>query len=385
MYFRELERHLRKVCILAAASLSPLAWAGDANAYTLKTLYSFCSQGCAAGKAPMGDVTIDSSGNIFGTTAFGGDKNEGVVFELVYSAANSSWTYQRLYSFCTKANCRDGAQPRGHLIIDRDGSLYGTTQNGGGGGVIYKLDNTATGWKYRTLHAFCAQTDCTDGSYPYSGLTYEGQLSGKLYDGHSPLYGTTPEGGAGTNGSGVVYEIARSGNDWNQSVVYNFCSLANCADGAFPQASLTFDKQGHLLSTTGGGGANSGGTIFELANTGGAWTESVLYSFCSQTNCADGRLPTELTFASNGQIYGTTVDGGISNSNNVSSTGWTRKPAPSHITSFTISVRRRIARTEELRWPASSGMPPAICSERHCMGARGATIQMTRAAERFSK
>src|SRR5271165_6598552 len=82
---------------------------------------------------------------------------------------------------------------------------------------------------------------------------------------------------------------------YTEQVLYDFCSQSNCADGAYPSASLIMDGAGNLYGTTRSGG-NSGcgpncGTVFELVPSGSGWTETVLYNFCSQSNCADGANP----------------------------------------------------------------------------------------------
>lgn len=95
-------------------------------------------------------------------------------------------------------------------------------------------------------------------------------------------------------------------------VLYNFCSLANCADGNDPASSLLPDGAGNFYGTTQLGGANNAGTVFELSPNGvGGYDEIVLYSFCSLTKCGDGDDPTSnLIFDSVGNLYGTACSGG---------------------------------------------------------------------------
>jgi uncharacterized repeat protein (TIGR03803 family) len=96
-----------------------------------------------------------------------------------------------------------------------------------------------------------------------------------------------------------------------EKVLYGFCTLSNCADGQTPEANLIFDAAGNLYGTTFDGGAYSLGSIFQLApGSGGTWTEKVLYSFCSTTNCADGTNPEGLIFGKDGKLYGITLTGG---------------------------------------------------------------------------
>jgi uncharacterized repeat protein (TIGR03803 family) len=100
-----------------------------------------------------------------------------------------------------------------------------------------------------------------------------------------------------------------------EKVLYDFCSVSGCADGMQPGGPI-FDTTGNLYGTTTGGGANNSGTVFLLTPGGnGAWTESVIYSFCSAPNCTDGLIPHgTLTFDAIGNLYGMTQEGGASGS-----------------------------------------------------------------------
>jgi uncharacterized repeat protein (TIGR03803 family) len=138
-------------------------------------------------------------------------------------------------------------------------------------------------------------------------------------DGAGNLYGTTSSGGG--NGRGVVFQVTPDeiGTAWNETVLYSFCSQTNCADGAGPLAGLIIDSAGNLYGTTTGGGNGdaflTSGTAFHLTphQTGTAWTETVLYRFCSQTSCADGAQPyAGLIMDGAGNLYGTTSRGGNS-------------------------------------------------------------------------
>lgn len=100
------------------------------------------------------------------------------------------------------------------------------------------------------------------------------------------------------------------------SVLYNFCSQPNCADGALPTGPLVQDKNGNLYGTTIEGGTGTAciayaggcGTVFELTPTG---TYTVLYSF---TGSPDGESPSDLVLDQEGNLYGTTGSGGVYNS-----------------------------------------------------------------------
>jgi uncharacterized repeat protein (TIGR03803 family) len=148
---------------------------------------------------------------------------------------------------------------------------------------------------YATLHSF----DGTDGSYPEAPLIQAADGS---------FYGTTVNGGTNNNcsyGCGTVFKITAAGA---LNTLYDFCSQTNCADGSFPYAGLVQATDGNFYGTTADGGANGKGTVFKITAAG---TLTTIYSFCSQTNCADGSLPyAGLVQATDGNFYGTTVDGG---------------------------------------------------------------------------
>jgi uncharacterized repeat protein (TIGR03803 family) len=153
------------------------------------------------------------------------------------------------------------------------------------------------------LYDFCSQPNCTDGSGPLASLTF---------DGAGNLYGTTYSGGA--FGGGTVFELSPNGSGgWNESVLYSFCSATNCTDGSSPRSNLIFDSLGNIYGTTysGGDGGDGNGTVFELSPSGGGWTETVLYNFCSQSGCADGGNPVNgLIMDTEDNLYGRTYGGG---------------------------------------------------------------------------
>jgi uncharacterized repeat protein (TIGR03803 family) len=267
----------------------------SAGNYTV--LYNFCSQAnCADGYAPYAGLIEDASGNLYGTTDSGGANNGGTVFKL-----DSAGNYTILYNFCSQANCTDGYAPYAGLIEDASGNLYGTTFLGGAnnGGTVFKLDSASD---YTVVHTFCSQVNCADGYHPYSGL---------IKDASGNLYGTTYNGGATNGGLGVgggtVFKLDSAGNF---SVLHAFCNQPNCADGGDPQAGVIADSAGNLYGTTSIGGSHGGGagTIYEIDNAGNYTT---LYSFCAQTNCTDGYLPyAGLVQDGSGSFYGTTYSGG---------------------------------------------------------------------------
>jgi len=228
----------------------------------LTTLHSFCSKnGCADGEYSYAMPLQGADGNFYGTTYLGGSKGDGTVFKM-----SPSGSLTTLHSF----GGADGSQPLAGLAAGSDGNFYGTTNLGGshGTGSVFKV--TPSG-QFTTLHSFCSKVACADGQGSYAGLI-------QASDGN--LYGTTLSGG--TQGHGTVFKITKAGTF---STLYNFCVQSGCADGEFPQAGLVQASNGNLYGTTILGGSYDSGTIFELTLSGALTT---LYSACSQTGCPDG-------------------------------------------------------------------------------------------------
>jgi uncharacterized repeat protein (TIGR03803 family) len=215
-------------------------------------------------------------------------------------------TEQTIYKFCPQAGCADGSNPyRGSLFMDGVGNLYGTTSAGGANsaGTVFKLAPNDTGWTETVLYSFCPQgvDACFDGAFPYSSTL--------LMDGAGNLYGTTS--GGGDHAAGTVFKLTPSGSGWTESVLYSFCSYSSCTDGSVPYAGLIMDGAGNLYGTASQGGNKNDGVVYRLAPNGTGWTQSVLYSFCSQINCADGAtVYSGLILDQMGNLYGTTTYGG---------------------------------------------------------------------------
>ena len=237
------------------------------------------------------------------------------------SIASAGWKEKVLYSF---QGGIDGLTPAGGVVFDKDGNLYGVTNEGGstcpspGCGTVFQLAPPAQkdgAWIETIVYGF----NGTEGSIP---------VGGAIIDGNGNLYGTTAYGGSGTCllfgdnvGCGVVYELSppmQKGGQWTYTVLYNF---QGGKDGLFPWGDLAFDKLGNLYGATqfGGGkgttcnqyyGGNCG-TVFELSppkQKGGAWAERILHSFAGGT---DGANPNGyLALDGSGAVYGLTFSGG---------------------------------------------------------------------------
>jgi uncharacterized repeat protein (TIGR03803 family) len=314
----------RKICIVLALAMGTLAAsASPGAAYTESTLHTYCVGGgtCTDGISPQSPLL--KSGNKLYGVAGGGANNGGVVFQ--YNLNNGN--YKVLYNFCSTISgsvCTDGSTPRGRLVIDTSGNLYGTTELGGSSnnaGTAWELVKPTSGgvWTLQTLVAFCQfGAGCADGSEPISGLFYAGQAGGTAYDGTSTLYGTTAFGGGSTApGGGTVFGLHLSGGTWTRGTIHAFCpsctTCVNCPDGIFPSGQVVMDASDNIWGTTIVGGSNSSGVAWELSPTGtGSFTETIVYNFCwnGAAKCLDGKAPTGVLLDSSGNIYGTTSSGG---------------------------------------------------------------------------
>jgi uncharacterized repeat protein (TIGR03803 family) len=268
-------------------------------------LHSFDSA-TGDGYSPDSGVTIDSEGNLYGTTFFGGETECGQGCGVVYKVTPTG-SESVLYSFTGGS---DGREPDASPILDAAGNLYGTAALGGdlncplgggeGCGTVWKLD---TAGNLTVLYSF---TGGTDGAFPEASLAM---------DGSGNLYGDAGQGGDLScdppYGCGVVFEISSSGNF---SVLHAFLGGSN--DGQVPNATLLRDSAGNLYGTTGYGGdlscggLNPGcGVVFKLTTSG---NESILHAFAGGTT--DGMGPVgALIPGSKNNLYGATEIGGLNN------------------------------------------------------------------------
>lgn len=201
----------------------------------------------------------------------------------------------------------DGGSPNAGMVQATNGDLYGTTSYGGD-----TDNNTGTifkisaSGKFTSLYSFCSQTGCTEGENPFSVL---------VQGGNGSFYGTTLYGGAGdtcvgNQGCGTAFKISPSGQFTS---LYSFCTQSNCADGEFPSGGLALGADGSLYGVTSSGGPTAGcpngcGTVFKIT-PGGKLT--ILHDFCSESECVDGVGPdAALLLGRDGNFYGTTTGGG---------------------------------------------------------------------------
>ncbi|MGO9086045.1 MAG: choice-of-anchor tandem repeat GloVer-containing protein [Terriglobales bacterium] len=292
--------------ILATMAVTLLLSASAAAANTYKILHAF-----TWAHGPAGALARDAAGNLYGTTLQGagtgcGGNGCGTVWKLAPNA-NGTWTNTTLHVF----GGGDGAWPNGGLVLDAAGNIYGTAPVGGsstatlcvtvytaGCGVVFKLKPNSNGsWSYSVIHSF---------NWGIDGAT-PGPV---IFDASGNLYGETAFGS--TFGNGLIFKLTpHPGGPWTESIVYTF---TEGADGGRPYGGLVFDASGNLYgySTTSQASVSSPeccGVVWKLApNANRPWTETTLYTFTGGTD--GGTLAGSPTLDANGNLYGTTSDGG---------------------------------------------------------------------------
>jgi uncharacterized repeat protein (TIGR03803 family) len=252
------------------------------------------------GDIPYSDLLRDSSGNLLGLAGGGGDLgcNPPYGCGTVFRLDKTGQKEKVLHKFTGPP---DGQGPYGSFVRDGLGNAYGATSQGGSDflGTVFEID--AAG-KERVLHSFAGPPEGGgDGSFAEGGV---------IRDAVGNLYGVTFAGGASS--AGAVYEVSSVGEE---TLLYSF---SGGSDGAQPSSTLLLDSQGNLYGTTQNGGNGQGGgtgcgVVFELSpQSGGGWTETVLYDFCSLSGCTDGEDPLDgpLVMDAAGNLYGTTIFGG---------------------------------------------------------------------------
>ena len=273
------------------------------------------------GIVPVGSLIFDRAGNLYGTTEGGGAFGQGAVFELM-PKPDGTWSETILYSFCLSypQPCADGQSPQAGLLLDFSGNLYGTTYYGGNSatcgsscGVVYELSRPSVPgrpWTETVLYNFCSNSvnrQCLDGFAPHSQL---------IRGGSGAIYGTTNAGGTGHAGGGTVFKLSRVDGSWQETVLYNFCSLGQgqkCPDGTLPEAGVIFDKLGNIYGTTAGGGQLGAGTVYKLFRGGNGWTENVLRNGGRNGTSPDGTVSIDAL----GNLYSTAAGGGLSGGGSV--------------------------------------------------------------------
>jgi len=325
-------------------------------------IHRFCDDlpVCSDGFEPWAGLTMDRSGNLYGTTVAGGTDSSpyGTAFELSRNA-DGTWNYTKLWNF----DYAEAWAPYGKLVLDQRGNLYGTTYGGGvyNDGSVFELSQTENGWTKTTLHSL---SQSVDGQSPYAGVAFDklGNLYGTTYDrgdyfcnggsGCGSLFelspngdgtwretfvflfnyatGGVPWGEVNFDGVGNLYtsvsvygptkcecggivRMSYQGNQWQYSGVLAF----HGKDGAVPLAGVSIDRRSRVMYGTthlGGKSSHCGqygcGTVYAIKGT----QETVLHNFCSQPNCTDGEYPWSSLFTDGiGNLYGSTWLGGTYN------------------------------------------------------------------------
>jgi len=281
-------KNCKSICLATVMALVLVGRAFHANAQTETNLYSFGGQ--PDGEQPRAGLVLGTNGNFYGTTYDGGTNSSGSVFQLT-----SGGSYTNLYSFGSQPF--DGTHPSAGLVQGSDGNFYGTAYYGGTNnfGTVFRISPSGS---YSNLYSF--QGPPGDGRNPAAAL-----VQGS--DGN--FYGTTFAGG--TNRYGAVFRFTTNGTE---TILYSFGGPTN--DGAGPLTALVLGRDGNFYGTTTFGGLTniSGttasfiggyGTVFRISS-GGSYSN--LYSFGSKI--PDGILPGSLVQGSDGNFYGVASEGG---------------------------------------------------------------------------
>jgi uncharacterized repeat protein (TIGR03803 family) len=288
---------------------------GDGTVFKIDTkgnesvLYSFA--GGTDGANPVGGLVRDDAGNLYGTTDTGGNPDCGFYSCGIVYKVDEYGNETVLYRF---GGLPDGHSPESNLVLDKAGSLYGTTEAGGdngcnpgyGCGTVFKID---TGGREIILHTFTGTREL-DGAFPYAGL---------VADAKGDLFGTTALGGApacippgipatgdlrrarrqsNTGGCGTIFKIDKARKE---TILHRFSVFFG---GESPSSPVILDKAGNIYSATEYGGSGYSGIVFKLSKRG---DETVLYNFSySQDGEPWGGLVRDIK----GNLYGTTFEGG---------------------------------------------------------------------------
>ena len=298
----------------------------SAQAQTFTVLHTFT--GGQDGGLPMSSLAIDGAGNLYGAASSRGHEGGscpsygcGTVFKLQNRGAG--WVFSTLYVFQGRP---DGSGPVG-VVIGPDGSLYGTTLEGGVGSCSLSANGCGTVFQLQPPATFCASISCpwnetmlhrfsdTGGD---GGLPANGNL---VFDAAKNIYGTTYQGG--TYNYGIVYEMTHANGGWTENVLYNFDGQGSNGWGN-PYSGVIFDRDGNLYGTTTLPNQDGDGAAYQLTHSGSGWTGNVLHTFqCSSEGCNPRG---GLIFDAAGNLYGGTGGDGPNNGGTVyelvASQGW---------------------------------------------------------------
>lgn len=303
--------------------------------WKFKIVYRFCRKtpDCKDGASPISGLNYagaasgapyDGVSPLYVAASAGGAQHNGTILELV--PGKPRWQANVIHHYCGNfPGCED--VPTSNLFVDDTADIYaaGTSPIFEGLGSIFELTpGSRRQWTATTLQRFCVvkgqSQNCQKGGVPYAP-------SVRGADGS--FFGVAAEGGKSDNpdficsdfnptgGCGVLYKLVRDGEKTKEKVLYDFCTEANCTDGAFPNPELSMDGAGNLFGTTADGGANAGncaaggfecpGAVFRFDRDG----YHQIYSFCSEANCTDGEAPGSGVIVDEaGNLFGAACSGG---------------------------------------------------------------------------
>ena len=230
----------------------------NGKTYTETMLYSFGD--LADGSTPSGSILLDSKGNLYGVTSYGGAFGQGILYKFVPPANGKLGVESILYSF--GGSTTTGSYPNGNLVFDSGGDIYGVTNGGGdatGDGVVYMLAPTKSTWTESIIFSFAKST----GTNPVAGLTWNHATN--------TLYGTTSSQNGLTSGDGTVFKLsppAVKGGAWTEKTEFEFTYKVS---GGYPTGAVTLDsKTGDLYGTAINGGIEGCdlycGTIWQIVS-----------------------------------------------------------------------------------------------------------------------
>jgi len=250
------------------------------------------------GGQPYAGVNL-IAGSLYGTTSYAGQHGYGTVYQLHHRG--SGWVLSTLYSFTGNS---DGGAPVARVTAGPGGILYGTTYSGGYRGGNCSAYGCGTVFSLHEQPTACLSAICPwveTVLYAFHGGSdgaYTGYDDDLVFDQAGNIYGTTP--GDSNGNDGTVWELSPSNGGWTETVLHRFTS------GETPWAGVTFDRVGNLYGTTVLGGIGYG-TVYELTPSGSGWSYQTLYEFRGSD---DGFYPEGgVVFDSAGNLYGTTSNG----------------------------------------------------------------------------
>ena len=316
------------------------------SGYSQQTLFRFTGPD---GAKPQG-IVADAHGDLFGSTLNGGANGDGTVFELV-RGSSGGFTEKVLHSF---TGGTDGVQPTGTPVLDSQGDVFGITEFGGfgGQGIVYEMQHSATGYTEKLVHTFAIGGGVTqaglaiasngtlfgtifgfgqenkDGSvfriqrgktgavykvlYNFKGGTDGANPNGALtVDNHTGvIYGTTEFGGS-SKSNGTIFSLTPQGSGYTEQVLHAL--TASGAEGFAMEGQLLLTAQGDLFGTATLGGLKCSGigcgTLFELIPSGTSFTFRLIHQFTGPPDGADPEW-SGLTPGPGGTLFGTTRSGG---------------------------------------------------------------------------